>query len=305
MEISSLRERARTSSAADKEQLSWREATQQLIEEKRYKKALKKLLAVYDSRQPGRLDFSIYLIKNLAAVYEPAREALSERRDLKESLVLSGKADFSVVADWVQLNKSLNEEERIFSVYKKVRKKKSTKKVAENLLDYVWKKLVKRGDYNQLVPYFNQVISGVFLTASMYEGELLFPTSKKDASSKRFESLAKQIDLAKLTEEGPIIFELALGLGQEPAARAVASRILKLKSGSKVYAALVKHAIKAGADDVAKDYFKEAKRKLSKEKFATVEKALKKALEAKDEDLKKAAEKQKSDKKKKKKRGQR
>lgn len=87
----------------------------------------------------------------------------------------------------------------------------------------------------------------------------------------------------RLAEDGPLIFELALGLGQEPAARAVASRILKLKSGSKVYAALVKHAIKAGADDVAKDYFKEAKRKLSKEKFTTVEKALKKALQKRDE----------------------
>ncbi|MBI1271156.1 hypothetical protein GC174_12055 [bacterium] len=303
MEISSLRERAGASSAADKEQLSLREATRQLIEEKRYKKALKKLLAVYDSRQPGRLDFSIYLIRDLAAVYEPAREALSERRDLKESLVLSGKADFSVVSDWVQLNESLDEKERIFSVYKKVRKKKSTKKVAENLLDYVWKKLVRRGDYNQLVPYFNRAVSGVFLTASMYEGELLFPSRKREAGSKRFDSITKQRDLDGLTEEGPIIFELALGLGQEPAARAVASRILKFKSGSSVYAALVKHAIKAGADDVAKDYFKEAKRKLPKEKFATVEKALKKALEARDDNLKKVAEKEKGSKKKKKRRG--
>lgn len=278
-----MRERARLGSAGDKEQLSLRETVRQLIDEKRYKKALKKLLAVYDSRQPGRVDGSIYLLKDLAAVYEPASEAMSERRDLKESLVLSGKADASVVSDWVQLNESLDEKERIFTVYKKVRKKKSTKKVAEQLLYYVWKKLVNKGDYSELVPYFNRVVSGVFLTASMYEGELLFPSRKKEAGSKRLESFTRQRELDRLTEDGPLIFELALGLGEEPAARAVASRILKLKSGSKVYAALVKHAIKARADDVAKDYFKEARRKLSKEKFVTVEKALKKALQKRDE----------------------
>lgn len=283
MEISSLRDRAGISSAGVKKRNLLEEDARQLIEEKRYKKALKKLLEAYDRRQAGQMDASIYLIKDLAAVYEPARESMSERRDLKESLVLSGKADASVVSDWVQLNELLDEKERIFSVYKKVRKKKSTKKVAESLLYHVWKKLVKRGDYAQLVPYFNRAVSGVFLTASSYEGELLFPTGKKAAGSKKFGSYMKQWDLNRLTEEGPIIYELALGLGQEPAARAVASRILKLKSSSNVYAALVKHAIKTGADDVAKDYFKEAKRKLSKEKFTTVEKALKKALQKRDE----------------------
>lgn len=303
MEISSLKERAGANSAGEKKRNRLEAEAQHLIEEKRYKKALKKLLEAYDSRQPGRSDHSIYLIEELSTVYEPAREALSERRDLKESLVLSGKADRMVVSDWVELNVSLDENERIFAVYKKVRKKKSTKKVAESLLYHVWKKLVKRGDYTELVPYFNRVVSELFFTASMYEGEQLFSSGKKEAGSKRFESFERQLQLDRIAEDGPLIFELALGLGQEPAARAVASRILKFKSGSKVYAALVKHAIKAGADDVAKDYYKEAKRKLSKEKFATVEKALKKALEAKDADLRKAAEKDKGRKKKKKRRG--
>ncbi|MCB9469241.1 MAG: hypothetical protein H6677_13280 [Candidatus Obscuribacterales bacterium] len=283
MEISSLRERAGASSAGEKKRNRLEAEAQHLIEEKRYKKALKKLLEAYDSRQPGRSDQSIYLIEELSVVYEPAREALSERRDLKESLVLSGKADRMVVSDWVELNESLNENERIFTVYKKVRKKKSTKKVAESLLYHVWKKLVKRGDYTELVPYFNRVVSELFFTASIYEGEQLFSSGRKKVGSKSFQAFERQLQLDRLAEDGPLIFELALGLGQEPAARAVASRILKLKSGSKVYAALVKHAIKAGADDVAKDYFKEAKRKLSKEKFTTVEKALKKALQKRDE----------------------
>ena len=64
-----------------------------------------------------RLSFLLMDIKNLAAHYPPAQQALETRRDERQAKVAAGSTDFQTIQDLVSLNKALGQETKNLAVF--------------------------------------------------------------------------------------------------------------------------------------------------------------------------------------------
>lgn len=103
---------------------------------KQYEKSLENLLWAFDHSHivagwgGVRLSFLLGEIARLGQEFAPAVEALIERRDRREKLILEGKASWEIVREWTSLNKKLNDSEREIHVLKQLKKQG---KLDENL----------------------------------------------------------------------------------------------------------------------------------------------------------------------------
>jgi hypothetical protein len=64
-----------------------------------------------------RVSFLLAHIKNLAAHYPPARQALETRRDERQAKMEAGSTDFQTVQELVSLNGALDQKEKNFAVF--------------------------------------------------------------------------------------------------------------------------------------------------------------------------------------------
>lgn len=103
---------------------------------KQYEKSLENLLWAFDHSHivagwgGVRLSFLLGELASLGQEFAPAVEALIERRDRREKLILEGKASWEIVREWTSLNKKLNDSEREIHVLKQLKKQG---KLDENL----------------------------------------------------------------------------------------------------------------------------------------------------------------------------
>jgi len=67
-----------------------------------------------------RVSFFLSTLTRFAKKYEPARQALEQRRDALEASILKGNVDFTPVSDMVHLNRALGTRERSLAVLDKV-----------------------------------------------------------------------------------------------------------------------------------------------------------------------------------------
>jgi thiol-disulfide isomerase/thioredoxin len=64
-----------------------------------------------------RLSFLLMDIKNLAAHYPPARQALEARREERQAKVAAGSTDFEMIRDLISLNQTLGQGEKNLAVF--------------------------------------------------------------------------------------------------------------------------------------------------------------------------------------------
>jgi thiol-disulfide isomerase/thioredoxin len=81
-----------------------------------------------------RLSFLLMDIKNLAAHYPPAQQALETRRDERQTKVAAGSTNFQTVQDLVSLNQSLGQGEKNLAVFDELPAGSGTRAVVASLL---------------------------------------------------------------------------------------------------------------------------------------------------------------------------
>jgi thiol-disulfide isomerase/thioredoxin len=81
-----------------------------------------------------RLSFLLMDIKNLAAHYPPAQQALETRRDERQAKVAAGSTDFQTIQDLVSLNKALGQETKNLAVFDQLPADSKTRNLISRLL---------------------------------------------------------------------------------------------------------------------------------------------------------------------------
>jgi thiol-disulfide isomerase/thioredoxin len=81
-----------------------------------------------------RLSFLLMDIKNLAAHYPPAQQALETRREERQTKVAAGSTDFQTIQDLVSLNKALGQETKNLAVFDQLPADSKTRNLISRLL---------------------------------------------------------------------------------------------------------------------------------------------------------------------------
>ena len=218
----------------------------------RYEEALKEYLWCYDhgiefdrAYYGVRGSFLLSDITQLGSKYPPALQALRTRRDAIAELLLAGKGSVLDAGDLASLNKCLGESNATLELYDKLGKAKEARETRAALLDDVFGSLLEARRYDDLADGAAESVDNLFRrrkdAAAMAEEE----------NSEALKSYAEFVK-AELVAHGGGFYEAYLGRGQKDEAEALARRILEVSTAGKTWAALIRHAIRAGDADAAR-----------------------------------------------------
>ncbi|MBX9939127.1 MAG: hypothetical protein K2Y32_07735 [Candidatus Obscuribacterales bacterium] len=241
------------------------------LEERDYKGALRAFKKYF--KMDGDQCFSV-IAKDVATLvknYQPARLIVQRYRNDKEKLILQGQADSKLVGQLVLLNLGLGERSRTEAFYRELKQANFDTEISELFLRHVWRQLLRRRRYEDLRPYFHSLGFFLLLHITELDCHIWFPDLR--TYSKTEIRNWRERCLKSIIEEGPLTYELALGLGEMQAANLFAQRILGVEASDRVYAALIKAALRARAADPAKELYKEARSTLGSRRIRQTNKA--------------------------------
>ncbi|MBX3073819.1 hypothetical protein KF913_07830 [Candidatus Obscuribacterales bacterium] len=206
-----------------------------------------------------RLSFLPAEIARLGKQYKPAIEALQQRRDEREKLILEGETDFSLLAEWTCLNRYLEDSKREVTIMAKLQEEG---KLSEDL-----KRAIIR---NNFAHYFNESKSeeildeirrkGRFLMFTIvdFEMSLLFPTNS---------TLEKQ----SVIKQGEEVYELLIASLQEQRADELEIRLLKLIPEKEMFLGLMLASLRTGSSARLSRLFDIARKNFAKEIISWLE----------------------------------
>lgn len=204
-----------------------------LVRQGKFEEALKCFLFAFDhstlvSGWGGvRLSFLPAAIARLGKQYKPALEALQQRRDEREKLVLDGESDFSLLMEWTSLNRYLGDSKREVTIMKKLQK---DGKLSEGL-----KRLVVSNNFEH---FFNESKSEEVLDEISKKGRLLMYTMLDYELSLLFPADSGR-EKQSVIREGEVVYELLIASAQEQRADELETRLLRLVSEKEMYMGLM------------------------------------------------------------------
>lgn len=250
------------------------EETKGLIDSGCFEKALEKLVELYDSG-PHYLRFEIcWQFQKLVRVYSPAVEVVRVRRDQLEKLIYLDRADLRVFHDWSRLNDILKEKLRALFVYNEIKDAGYSNETINDLLDDVWKDLLKDKRYSELSKYLEKLTRSILQNISEYDSISLFPSSVDDLEN---EQRYYRNNAAK---NGPLVVELASALGAKTVAETLRQKLLELESSDRMFARLITAALAVEDNELAIELFHQAKSSLTESKMKKVDEAISRLPEA-------------------------
>lgn len=189
-----------------------------------------------------RNSFLLMYIKNLAANYPPARQALETRRDERQAKVAAGSADRHAIQDLIALNGALGQEEKDLAVFDHLPAGSKMRDFMSSLLTDQFLKAGRYADvlqgtdgkapFNKAVEQFNTMINSL---------------DKDSAVRKQVEESLRQLTVTK----GTHYFEALAGLKRNQDAKDLAAAILKFDSSEATHTSLVEAAQTAQNTELA------------------------------------------------------
>jgi thiol-disulfide isomerase/thioredoxin len=189
-----------------------------------------------------RLSFLLSDIKNLAAHYPPASQALETRRDERQAKVAAGSADFHVVQELVSLNKTLGQEEKNLALFDQLPTDSKTRDVISPLLTDQFLEAKRYADvlhgtdgkagFEKAVDRFNKLM-GSF--------------GKDNPMRKQVEENSRQFTVG----QGAHDFEALAGSKRNQEGKDLAGQILKFDSSPATRVLLAQAAQRAGNEDLS------------------------------------------------------
>lgn len=149
----------------------------------------------------------------------------------------------------------------------------ATEDLRNSVLAYVWKKLARARKYEMLKDYLPTLGFHLLLNAVEYDSLVLFPGHQNLSKKLRTEELAGHVRYA--LGDGTMSCEVAFGLGDKRVAEAFVAKILSIECSDRVYAGLIKGAIRARSYPEAIALYKDARNKFSLRQLRQSNKAIK------------------------------
>jgi hypothetical protein len=246
---------------------------QTLLGEGRYKEALKKFKwvfandASYDLFLPGRE------ITKLCKNYPPAATVIKRWRNDKEKLLIQHNGDSKLIGQWDTLNSCLGEKNRTLEVFMQLEASGAPKRLRHSILYRIWQRIARAKKYEMLREYLPTLGFHLLLNAVEYDSLVLFPGHRKLGKKDRSYELARHVLYA--LGDGTMCCEVAFALGDKRVATAFASKILSIECSDRVYAGLIKAAIRARAYTEAIALFNDARDKFTPRRLRQSNKAIK------------------------------
>lgn len=184
-----------------------------------------------------RSSFLLMYLKNLAAHYAPARQALETRRDEREAKVAAGSTDLQTIQDLVSLNEALGQEKKDLTIFDQLPTDSRTRKLLAPMLT---------DEFLQAKRY-SDVLHGtdgksVFEDAVGRFHWAVDSRPKDDAVRKRLEESLRRFTVTT----GARYFEALAGLKRNRDAKDLAELILKFDASPATRKSLAAAANRAG-----------------------------------------------------------
>lgn len=189
-----------------------------------------------------RNSFLLMYIKNLAANYPPAHQALETRRDECQAKVAAGSADRHTMQDLIALNGALDQEEKNLAVFDQLPADSKMRDFISSLLTDQFLKAKRYADvlqgtdgkapFNKAVEQFNRMINAL---------------DKDSSTRKQLEQSLRQLTVTK----GAQYFEALAGLKRNQDGKDLAGVILKFDSSEATRTALADAAQRAQNAELA------------------------------------------------------
>jgi len=232
------------------------EIARALLKTKQYKEAMKRFKRVFATEQNERSFLFESQIRQLVKNYGPSKVIIKRWRNDKEKLIIAQKADRQLIQQWDALNRGLGEKERTLKIFLQLSATSCNEQLLHAMQNAIWKRLAVLKKYELLKSYLPTLGFHLLLHAIEYDSAILFPTHMQMSKLELKRSLARNKE--HILETGPIAYEVAIGLGETRVADVFARKILAMETTDRVYASLIKGAIRAKAFTEAALLFKEA-----------------------------------------------
>jgi thioredoxin-related protein len=257
------------------------EYAQTLAQKGLYKEALDEYLWCYDhglEHEPAfagvRLSFLLSDISRLGKNYQPAIEALKQRRDNAAKQILEGSAEFSHILDLTGLNRSLKEEGQNLAVFDKLK--------------------AKGKEAEALRPMMANLISDQLLAERRYADivEGIAPLSKINMEIKTYEKQQERISKEQSTvpeaqqqflnylkvqtsKNGAKQYEALLGLKRKEEAAKVAERLIEFDASGATFVTLIKCAARVQDEEAIRILTEQGLKTVKEEERLLIQEAAK------------------------------
>lgn len=245
---------------------------QTLLKERRYKEALKKFKWVFANDASYDVFLSSRDITKLCKNYPPAAAVIKRWRNDKEKLLIERNADSKLIGQWDTLNSCLGEKNRTFDVFMQLVAAGAHKELCQSILYHIWQRVAIAKKYEMLRDYLPTLGFHLLLNAIQFDSLNLFPGHRSLNKKQRTEELARHVRYA--LGDGTMSCEVAFGLGEKRVAEAFVAKILSIECSDRVYAGLLKGAIRARAYPEAIALYKDARNKFSLRRLRQSNKAI-------------------------------
>lgn len=251
------------------------ERGRKLFAEQKYSEALEPYLYAFDNGHlvsgwgGVRLSYIPAEIARLGEHHSPALEALKERRDAREKLILEGAKDYATFMEWVALNDYLKEPERGVIVMKKLsRKNMLNRKLKEMVVDRNLELFIKDGDTELVNDCLNGRGQLLLTILAQYESEQFAPYFKEDPERTRKMQDSLKRSLVQSTID---LYRLFLATDNTDRAKALAERVLESLPDRDLFAGLISLERTQGKKSRAKKLLEKAENRLSTEDMSWLE----------------------------------
>lgn len=190
-----------------------------------------------------RVSFMLRKLASFAKKYEPARQALEQRRDAIEKQALAGDIDFGPIRDMVRLNESLDTRDRSLIVLQQVPAEKwRREQVAHRVLvQSVTELLIKKKRYAEAVGYLGDPVKALDKQFEMFRSAPLPPALQKQMASSVVRRQSK-------------VLEAFFGAKEDAKVQPLVEALLELKPDASTWIMVLAAAKRAGHDVACHDY---------------------------------------------------
>jgi thiol-disulfide isomerase/thioredoxin len=189
-----------------------------------------------------RLSFLLMNIKNLAAHYPPALEALKTRRDERHAKVAAGSTDYQTVMDLISLNNTLGQKERNLVVFDLL---PAGSRERENISSVLADQFLEAKRYADVLHGSDG--KSAFKAAVERFNRLLDSLGKDNPMRERMGSSIRQLT----TKSGAQHFEALAGLKRNQDGKELAGQIMAFDSSQATHTLLAEAAQRVGNAELA------------------------------------------------------
>jgi len=229
-----------------------------------------------------RLSFLLADIVELAKKYPPARAALVERRDRRESAPLEELQEFAHIQELTALNKYLGDQERSLALFDRLVEQDAPAAAARRILaDLIGEDLMRSKRYAPYLAAVGDPLSCLERKVRNYQTFLEFEARQAESEGQATSSPAEYMK-GSVVRFANLLYEATLGAGRPDDASKVLEFALAFDGSVRAWTGMIEAAVRAGDLDQARALVERASAAVPPDDRKKIERAGRKISEPED-----------------------